>query len=204
MKKNKTIFLTGGAEYVGSVLVKKLLQNNYKVIVLDTFWFAPTSIFDDYPNKKLLTIYKGDMRNYTLISDIFKNNNIDVVINLAAVSNDPCSELNPIITREINLDATINLIDTAKKWGVKRFITASSSSVYGVKKESEVKEDMKLEPITLYAKYKAEIEKYLKEKNDNNFTTVAIRSATVFGPSPRMRLDLTVNMLTAQAAETKK
>ncbi len=194
---NKNILVTGGAGYVGSILVKKLLEKNYKVKILDIFWFSDESIFDQYPNKQNLKICKGDLRDHNIVEQAIRD--IDVVINLAAVANDPCADLEPDVTKEINLNAINHLVDLAKKHKIERFINASSSSVYGIKDTPEVTEDITLEPLTLYAKYKAETEKYIQESNSKDFTTVSIRSATVFGYSPRIRLDLTVNMLTAHA-----
>ncbi len=200
MKKN--ILITGGAGYVGSILVKKLLEKGYKVKVIDLFWFSNESIFDGYPNKQNLEVHKADLRDYGTIEKII--NNVDVVISLAAVANDPCADLQPEVTKQINLDSINNLVDISKKHKVKRFINASSSSVYGVKDDPEVTEDLELNPLTLYAKYKAESEKYIQQCNSEDFTTVSIRSATVFGYSPRIRLDLTVNMLTAFALNKNK
>lgn len=178
----KTILVTGGGGYVGTVLSQKLVEKGYHVKVIDTFMFG------DHLNSIVnLVKFKGDIRDQDLVKKALKDT--DCVIHLAAISNDPCSELDPAITRQVNYEASKFLIETSKRMGVPRFIFASSSSVYGVKKESEVTEDLELEAITLYSKLKGEVEKVLFDSGSDHFTTVAVRSATVCGYSPRMRLD---------------
>lgn len=178
----KTILVTGGGGYVGTVLSQRLIERDYRVKVLDTFMFGDH--LDGHIN---LVKYKGDIRDHELVNKALKDT--DCVIHLAAISNDPCSELDPEITKQVNYEASKYLIETAKEIGVPRLIFASSSSVYGVKKEPEVTEDLELEPITLYSKLKGEVEKVLFDNGSDNFTTMAVRSATVCGYSPRMRLD---------------
>jgi len=192
----KKVLVTGGAGYIGSVLVPKLLQKNYKVIVLDRLFFGIDGLKNMESNKNLQVV-KGDIRDTSLIDKLTRG--IDAIIHLAAISNDPSGELNPDLTVKVNYKATANLVKIAKKNGVRRFINASSSSVYGIKEEPDVTEELPLEPLTIYSKTKAWAEEVVRESADKTFTAVSIRCATVCGYSPRMRLDLTVNILTAHA-----
>jgi nucleoside-diphosphate-sugar epimerase len=198
--KIKTVLVTGGGGYVGAVLIPKLIKAGYKVKVLDWFIYKE-DVFDQIKNQNL-TLIKGDLRDRKLVAESLIDT--DAVIHLACISNDPSFELDPLLGKSINYDATVSLIDQAKASGIKRFIFASTSSVYGVKKEQQVTENLKLEPLTDYSKYKALSEKYLLPLNDKNFTVLVIRPATVCGYSPRLRLDLTVNMLTIQAIVNRK
>lgn len=199
MTELKNILVTGGAGYVGAVLVPKLLNAGYRVRVLDLFLFKK-DLFRSLP-KNNLEMMKGDIRDKKLIKKSLKG--IDAVIHLACISNDPSFELDPNLGKSINYEAAKYLIDEAKEAGVKRFINASTSSVYGVKKEKEVSEDLPLVPLTDYSKYKALIEKYLLKKQSPKFTVLILRPATVCGYSDRMRFDLTVNLLTIQALVNK-
>lgn len=194
----KTILVTGGAGYVGSVLVPKLLKREYRVKVLDTLWYGKRVL----KRHKHLDIIQGDLRDRNVVSKVLRG--VDSIIHLAGISNDPSFQLNKKFGKSINYDATISLVDLAKREGVKRFIYASSSSVYGMKKEKNVTENLPLKPLTDYSKYKALSEKYLLKKQDKNFTVVILRPATVCGWSPRLRLDLTVNILTIHALVNKK
>lgn len=186
----KKIFITGGAGYVGAVLVPKLLKKGYEVTVLDLMIYGE----DVLPKHENLNAVKGDIRDTALLNKLIPGH--DAVIHLACISNDPSFELNPDLGKSINLDPFEPLVKIAKDNGVKRFIYASSSSVYGIKGEPNVTEDMKLEPLTDYSIFKAECEKILKKYESNDFTAMTIRPATVCGYSPRLRLDLTVNILT--------
>jgi nucleoside-diphosphate-sugar epimerase len=184
------IFITGGAGYVGSVLVPKLLSKGYEVTVLDLMIYGE----DVLPVHQNLHMIKGDIRDQKLLKEIIPGH--DAVIHLACISNDPSFELNPHLGKSINLDAFEPLVNISKKASVKRFIYASSSSVYGIKKEPNVNEDMILEPLTDYSKFKAMCEEILEKYRSDNFTTCTIRPATVCGYGKRLRLDLTVNILT--------
>jgi len=185
----KKIFVTGGAGYIGSILIPMLLEKNFEVTSLDLMIYGNT--LNEHQNLKII---KGDIRD----QELFKKNikGIDTVIHLACISNDPSFELNPKLGKSINLDAFEPLVKISKENNVQRFIYASSSSVYGIKSEKNVYEDMKLEPLTDYSKFKVHCEKILAKYSSSDFTTTTIRPATVCGYSPRQRLDLVVNILT--------
>ena len=197
----KTILVTGGAGYVGAVLIPKLLNAGYKVKVLDLYIYGENVLKDVKGNPNLIE-KKGDLRNEKLLREIIPD--CDAVIHLACISNDPSYELNPELGKSINYDAFLPLVDISKASGVKRFIYASSSSVYGIKDEPEVTEDLSLEPLTDYSKYKALCEDYLQNAAADNFIVTTIRPSTVCGYSPRLRLDLTVNILTNHAINKGK
>jgi nucleoside-diphosphate-sugar epimerase len=192
----QTVLITGGAGYVGAVLVPKLLKAGHRVIVLDLFIYGEHVLNDYYENPNL-KIVKGDIRDQKLLKEIMPE--CDAVIHLACISNDPSFELNPELGRSINLEAFRPLVEISKQAGINRFIYASSSSVYGIKAEKNVCEEMALEPLTDYSRFKADCENILAEYQSDEFTTVTIRPATVCGYSPRLRLDLTVNILTNHA-----
>ncbi len=197
----KKILVTGGAGYVGCILVPKLL-GSYQVRVLDQFLYADENVFGRYAKQSgKLEIFHGDLCNADLASKAIEG--VDAVIHLAGISNDPSSDLDPELTRKVNIQGTQRLIDMARDAGVPRFINASSSSVYGIKEEASVTEELSLEPLTVYSESKVAIEKYLRSRR-GNMTAVSIRSATVCGYSPRLRLDLTVNILTHHAVTKNK
>ncbi|MCC6911109.1 MAG: SDR family oxidoreductase [Flavobacteriales bacterium] len=187
---SKNIFITGGAGYVGSVLVPKLLDKGYSVTVLDLMVYGEEVL----PKHERLNAVKGDIRDQALLKKLLPGH--DAVIHLACISNDPSFELNPDLGKSINLDAFEPLVRISKENGVARFIYASSSSVYGIKEEPNVTEDMVLEPLTDYSKFKAQCEEILDRFQSDDFTTVTIRPATVCGYGKRLRLDLSVNILT--------
>lgn len=184
------IFITGGGGYVGSLLVPTLLEEGYDVTVIDLFIYGEDKLAD-HPN---LTKIKGDIRDDALLAKHIPGH--DAVIHLACISNDPSFELNPNLGKSINFDAFEPMVKVAKQSGVQRFIYASSSSVYGIKDAPDVNESMELEPLTDYSKFKAMCEEVLANYQSDDFTTVTIRPATVCGYAPRLRLDLTVNILT--------
>ena len=193
----KNIFIVGGAGYVGSVLIPKLLQRNYKVTCFDLMIYGE-NLLKKHENLKII---KGDMRDQNLLKNIIKD--FDSVIHLACISNDPSFELNPDLGKSINFDAFEPLVKICENSSINQFIYASSSSVYGIKNEQNVNEKMSLEPLTDYSKFKVKCEEVLQKYNSKNFTTTIIRPATVCGYSPRQRLDVVVNILTNLAYHKK-
>ena len=189
------ILILGGCGYIGSVLINNLLKNKKnRITVIDTQWFG------NYLNKNSrLKIFKQDIRNINKIS--FKNFN--TVIHLANIANDPAVELDPQLSWEVNTLSAKFLIEKAIKNKVKKFIFASSGSVYGIKKEKKVTENLSLEPISIYNKTKMIAERVLLSYKDK-IKIYCIRPATVCGLSPRMRFDISVNILTLQALKSKK
>jgi len=188
------ILLTGGCGYVGSVLTPKLLEAGFDVTVLDIMWFG-----NFLPAHKNLKILQQDIRK---IEDISMEN-VDAVIHLANVANDPCGDLSPKLSWEVNALATMRLIEWAIQHNAKQIIYFSSGSVYGVKEEPQVTEDLSLVPISDYNKTKMISERVLLSYKDS-IAVQCIRPATICGYSPRMRLDLSVNMLTMQALANKR
>lgn len=194
----ENIFVTGGAGYVGAVLVPRLLDEGYRVTVFDLMIYGE-HVLPDHPH---LRVIKGDIRDQSLLEKILPGH--DAVIHLACISNDPSFELNPNLGKSINLDAFSPLVVISRRSGVARFIYASSSSVYGIKEEKDVHEGMILEPLTDYSRFKADCEQILLEHELPDFTTVTIRPATVCGYSPRQRLDVVVNILTNLAYHNRE
>jgi nucleoside-diphosphate-sugar epimerase len=196
MSQLKKIIVTGGAGYVGAVLVPKLLSRGHQVKVIDLYIYGDEVLGSVKDNPRLTQI-KGDIRDRSLLAREVQGQ--DTVIHLACISNDPSYELNPALSKSINYDAFVELVDISKRAGVRHFIYASSSSVYGIKDELEVTEDLPLTPLTDYSKYKVKCEEYLDGAATGDFLVTTIRPATVCGYSPRQRLDLTVNILTNHA-----
>ena len=194
----KKIFITGGAGYVGSKLVPKLLDLGYEITVLDLMIYGEDVLVNHDKLKKI----KGDIRDKPLLEEMMPGH--DAVIHLACISNDPSFELNPVLGKSINLDAFEPLVKISKKNKINRFIYASSSSVYGIKKEKNVTEDMKLEPLTDYSKFKGDCEKILNSYKSEDFITTTIRPSTVCGYARRQRLDLVVNILTNHAYHNRE
>ena len=175
---------------MGAVLVPRLLELDYRITVLDLMLYGE----DVLPVHDHLNVINGDIRNEKLLKANLAGH--DAVIHLACISNDPSFELDPELGKSINLDSFRPLVEISRASGVGRFVYASSSSVYGIKKEKDVHEEMSLEPLTDYSRFKADCEQILLEYQSSNFTTVIIRPATVCGYSPRQRLDVVVNILT--------
>ncbi|NQU67575.1 MAG: SDR family oxidoreductase [Candidatus Marinimicrobia bacterium] len=188
------ILVTGGCGYVGTLLVQSLLEQEINVTVVDAMWFG--NFLNDHPR---LTQVKEDILNI----DSIPMKNVDCIIHLANIANDPSGDLDSKLTWEVNVLATKLLVEKAISYGVKQFIYASSGSVYGVKSEENVTEDLCLVPLTDYNKTKMISERVLLSYT-KNIVVQCIRPATVCGYSPRMRLDLSVNMLTMQALTKQK
>lgn len=193
------ILVAGGAGYIGSVLVRQLLQEGHKVHVLDRFFFGKKSLID-LEHESNLTITKKDIRDVN--ADDLKG--VDCVCDLAALSNDPSGEIDPSLTYDINHKGRINLATQAKKSGVNQYILASSCSVYGAGQNDKLSEESAVNPLTAYAKSNEKAEHDLLDMSDDNFCVTALRNATVFGLSPRMRFDLIVNIMTLHAYENSR
>jgi nucleoside-diphosphate-sugar epimerase len=200
-KRIWNVLVTGGAGYVGSVLIPKLLAEGHKVAVLDLYLYGE-NLFDDFKDYPRLRQIKGDLRDPQRVREALWG--CDAVIHLACISNDPSFELNPELGKSINFDSFRPLVRAAKAAGVERFIYASSSSVYGIKDDLEVTEELSIEPLTDYSKFKAMCEEVLAEERAPGFVTCTLRPATVCGYAPRQRLDVVVNILTNQAFNTRR
>tara|TARA_Y100000816_G_scaffold288203_1_gene272337 strand:+ start:332 stop:1315 length:984 start_codon:yes stop_codon:yes gene_type:complete len=191
------VLVIGGAGYVGTVLVNELLDLGHNVTSYDLMMYG-----EQFNRNKNLRSIKGDIRDLENLEKYVQNQ--DCIVHLACISNDPSFELNPALGKSINFDCFEPLVEIAKKNSVKKFIYASSSSVYGVKNEKNVTEDKSLEPLTDYSKFKVLCEQVLLRYRSDEFETVVIRPATVCGYSPRQRLDLIVNIFVNHAFNNKK
>ena len=200
-KKFGTVAVIGGAGYVGAVLVPRLLDEGYRVRVFDLFIYGDEALAAVRDNPHL-EIRHGDVRDLAAVKEAVRG--ADAVIHLACISNDPSVELDPDLSKSVNLDSFGPTVKAAKEAGVRRFIFASSGSVYGVSDSPQVTEEHPLVPVSLYNKYKAACEPLLFAEQSPTFTTVAVRPATICGYSPRQRLDLTVNILTNHAVNNGK
>lgn len=201
MPAEKRILITGGAGYIGSVLVDKLLRREFGVVVLDNFTYTDMGIRHLLKHPDLSVIH-GDIRDVQKVRAALAG--IEFVIHLAAIANDPSGELHPELTRSINYRVYPVLLEEAKKAKVRRFINASTMSVYGIKSQRDISEDTPLEPLKEYSICKAKSEKIVADFDSPGFTTTNLRCATVCGWSPRMRFDLIVNTLVYHAHLHKK
>ncbi|MFC1685694.1 NAD-dependent epimerase/dehydratase family protein [Nanoarchaeota archaeon] len=199
-QKAKKVLVTGGAGYLGSVLVPMLLERGHKVHIVDQFYFGkePLKGFIDHPNLKLTDI---DVSHHENLPDLLKG--VDTVIHLSGMSNDPSGDLDPNLTIQSNFLATVSLARRAKVEGVKQFIFISSCSVYGASGDNMLDEQSPVGPVTLYALSKLQCENVLLGLADPSFSTTMLRFATLFGYSPRMRFDLAVNVMAKRILQGK-
>lgn len=197
----RTVVVFGGGGYIGAVLVPLLLAEGYVVRVFDTFWYGQ-AVFASLLGNPDLRLITGDIRDQAAVSEALKG--ATDVIHLACISNDPSVDLDPKLGKSINLDSFAPLVKSAKESGIGRFIYASSSSVYGVKEEEKVTEELSLEPLTDYSKFKANCEEIILEEHSADFRCTVLRPATVCGVSTRQRFDLSVNILSNHAINLRK
>jgi nucleoside-diphosphate-sugar epimerase len=195
------VCVPGGAGYVGAVLVPKLLARGHQVSVLDNYQFG-RDVFANIRGAAGLREVEGDVRDRDAVARALEG--CDAVVHLACVSNDPSYELDPELSKSINYDCFPMFLAESKRAGVKRFIYASSSSVYGVSEVPDVREDHPLLALTDYSKYKALCEPLVLAEQSAGFTTLVLRPATVCGASPRMRFDLSVNIMTNLAIVNRR
>lgn len=193
---NNKILITGAGGYVGSLLTQNLILKDHNVIAFDTFWFG-----NFLPESRNLTIIKGDLRSYDFTETL---KDVKTVVHLACLSNDPSYEINPLFSKTINYDGSLNLLNACAKSSIEKFIFASSSSVYGVKNEEKVTEDLNPCPLTPYSYNKLKIEEELPSFAKDKFDFVILRPATLCGPSLRLRLDVIGNIFAAQAFFERK
>lgn len=201
-RQDKRILVTGGAGYIGSVLVNQLLQLGYKVVVLDKLMFGvePIKKFMQSPNPNL-SIIIGDIRNDDDVKRAIED--VDAVIHLAAIVGDPACAADSDLAVDVNFNATVKLADMCKRKKIERFIFASTCSVYGFGKTKILTEDSEVNPISLYAETRLYGERGILSLADKNFSPVLLRLGTIFGLSPRMRFDIIVNYLTQKAIQEK-
>ncbi|KWT85302.1 NAD-dependent epimerase/dehydratase family protein [Candidatus Magnetominusculus xianensis] len=195
----KKVFITGGAGYIGSIMIGAMLENEYEVIVLDRMFFGkrPVLKYLDHPK---VHFYKDDVRYF----DKALLKGVDVVIDLAGISNDPASEINPQATININQKGSIRVAKVSKEMGVRQYILASSCSIYGEGDDNLLNEESKKNPVSLYARSKIKAEEAIKPLADDNFCVTFLRNGTVYGYSTRMRFDLVVNTMTWKAWQNGK
>jgi nucleoside-diphosphate-sugar epimerase len=195
----KTILITGGGGYIGSVMVGELLKKGYQVKVLDRMFFGLQTL-EQYKGNKNFELIQNDTRYFN--KSILKG--VDTVIDLAGISNDPSCDLDTKITQSINYSGCVRTAKIAKAMGVERYIFSSSCSVYGAGKKEKLTEDTEKHPVSLYAKLKLAVEDEVLPLANDDFCVTVLRNATVYGISPRMRFDLVVNLMTMNAWRNKK
>lgn len=195
------VLVTGGAGYIGSILTKKLIKHGYETIVFDNLIYTDFGV-RDLKDNHLFNLVNSDIREKETFRKAVKG--VDIVIHLAAIANDPSGELDPKLTQQVNFEVYPMLLEECIKAGVKRFLNASTFGVYGIKDGINITEDESLNPLKEYSVCKAKSEVLVKEANSSDFVGVSLRCATVCGWSPRLRLDLIVNTLAANAIAKKE
>ena len=193
------VVVTGAGGYIGTQLVRDLVLGGNEVLAVDRFFFGQEPLME-FKNDKNVKILKKDIRDL----DEVDLKNYDAVCDLACLSNDPAGEIDPNLTFQINRDGRIHVARMAKKAGIKKYILSSSCSVYGQGEEAQLSENSATNPISVYAKSTLEAEQENLSLNDNNFSVTALRNATVFGLSTRMRFDLVVNLMTLTAFQKNR
>ncbi|MFY9325180.1 MAG: SDR family oxidoreductase [Candidatus Nanopelagicales bacterium] len=194
------IAVTGAGGYIGSILTKQLLDAGHEVLAIDRFFFGE-DVLNSVKNDNKFKLLKKDIRDLTP-NDL---KGLDAVCDLASLSNDPAGEMNPELTYDINRDGRIHVAKTTKAAGVARYILSSSCSVYGKgEDDQQLTENSKTGPISVYAKSTLDAEHEILPLGDGNFTSTALRNATVFGLSPRMRFDLVINLMTLTAFQKRR
>ena len=195
------ILITGGAGYLGSILSRKLIERGYAVRCFDRLYFGKEPIRSLLGNERF-ELVKGNILDIDNNLDLLKD--IDAIVHLAGIANDPTGDLQPEMTQLVNYSATVKLAELAKKEGVKRFVFASSCSVYGQSIIEELDEESALNPVSIYAESKVKAEMEILKMADDKFAPVSLRQATLFGVSPRMRFDLAINLMVMHALTKKK
>lgn len=201
--EQKTVIVTGGAGYVGSILLRRLLENGYRAVCVDNLRFGGASLIDLWGNPDFV-FEKADITNYAELDSVFSRHNPYSIVHLAAIVGDPACKLEPELARKTNLDASVHLLERAIRAKVKRFVFASTCSNYGKMKQADgyVDETSPLAPVSLYAELKVEFERLLLSQlpRDSGISPTVLRFSTVYGVSPRMRFDLTVNEFAKEIA----
>jgi len=200
MKKYKKIFVTGGAGYIGSILIRMLLEDGYEVTLFDKFYFGKDSITSINADKNF-KIVEGDIRDRRLLEETIPGH--DAVIHLAAIVGDPACAADADLAVQVNFNATVTVAEIAKKSGIERFVFASTCSVYGANQD-EVRETSELNPLSLYAQSRLYGERGIVALAEGKFQPTILRFGTVYGLSPRMRFDLVVNYLTLKIFRENK
>lgn len=199
----KTVLVTGGAGYVGSILLRRLLQNGYKVVCIDCLRYGAASLLDIWGHPHFV-FEKVDITNFAEVDRIFASYDLHAIVHLAAIVGDPACKLEPDLARRINLDASVHLMESAIRSRVRRFVFASTCSNYGKMNDTDeyVDETSPLAPVSLYAELKVGFEKLLLFRLPEKayFCPTVLRFSTVYGMSPRMRFDLTINEFTKELA----
>jgi nucleoside-diphosphate-sugar epimerase len=188
------VLISGAGGYIGIPLCTKLVQRGHSIVALDRFFFGKNRL-DGFAKNPLATLVVGDIRDF----DTKILNGVDAVVDLAGLSNDASAEIDPCLTKSVNIEGGMHLARLAKEIGVRRYVYSSSASVYGHGTREQLTENDECRPMTLYAESKLRVEKLLTTIADDKFETVIFRSATVFGLAPRMRFDLAVNIMTLRA-----